>query len=136
MGESIKHIELVNLIYEYVNNLAYVENCFIEVDSPYSLEKPAKTLDGFRPDILYSFSNDLIIGEAKTEFDYNKEHSLNQYKSYLKKCDCFQGNKLFILAVPLNVFISSKNLLLKIKKVNKFDVPIIIINDFKGFDRI
>ena len=58
----------------------------------------------------------MFIGEAKTSDDILREHSINQYYSYLKKCSLNQGHATFVLAVPLEDRARANNILGKIKK--------------------
>ena len=82
--ESSTHINLVNIITKYVSSIVPVSNrCLIEVDS--SGEKSlVRSINNFIPDVYYSFDELLIIGEAKSENDFLRTHSKNQYDAYIE----------------------------------------------------
>lgn len=99
--ESLKHHNLVKKMYEYIVNgenivVSLIESDIFEVDG-----KVTRMPEGFIPDLYYKYNGLLIIGEAKTDKDFEREHSLQQYISYLKylkkysnECRC-----IFIIAV-------------------------------------
>lgn len=129
MGESAKHLELVKRIITYVGKLPNIEASLIQSDLPESIEKPDSTMEGFRPDIYYNYSNFMIIGEAKTSYDFERKHSIEQYKAYYNKCNAFNGKSIFILAIPWTESISAKNLLRRIKKNSNYEIETWVIND-------
>ena len=94
MGESNKHKVLVE----------------------YALRFIKLTMEGYRPDVFFEYNGVMFIGEAKTSDDILREHSINQYYSYLKKCSLNQGHATFVLAVPLEDRARANNILGKIKK--------------------
>ena len=117
MPESIKHYELVKeLINEARTEVPQGNWKMILTDSSESSNLPPKTSEGFRPDIYYNFDNLLVIGEAKTSNDIDRQHSRSQYESYLKECSRFNGVAIFILAVPILDGASANNILQKIRK--------------------
>ena len=73
-------------------------------------------MEGYRPDVFFEYNGVMFIGEAKTSDDILREHSINQYYSYLKKCSLNQGHATFVLAVPLEDRARANNILVKIKK--------------------
>ena len=82
--ESLKHHNLVKKMYEYIVNgenivVSLIESDIFEVDG-----KVTRMPEGFIPDLYYKYNGLLIIGEAKTDKDFEREHSLQQYISYLK----------------------------------------------------
>ena len=77
---------------------------------------PQLTMEGYRPDVFFEYNGVMFIGEAKTSDDILREHSINQYYSYLKKCSLNQGHATFVLAVPLEDRARANNILGKIKK--------------------
>ncbi len=129
MGESAKHLELVQRIITYMEKLPNIEATLIQSDLPESIEKPDSTMEGFRPDIYYNYSNFMIIGEAKTSYDFERKHSIEQYKAYYNKCNSFNGKSIFILAIPWTESISAKNLLKRIRKNSNYEIETWVIND-------
>lgn len=136
MGESAKHIELVKRIITYIEKLPQIESALIQSDLPESVEKPASTMEGFRPDIYYNHSEYMIIGEAKTSFDFDRKHSIEQYEAYYKKCYMFSGKSTFVLAIPWTECVSAKNLLRRIKRNNNYEIETWVINDIGRVDKL
>jgi hypothetical protein len=117
MSESRMHMDFVNMVFNYVCTL--VPECsrsFIEIDSPDSQKKPDRTIDNFVPDVLFDAGSSLIIGEAKTPDDVDRDHSVSQYKSYLNACKMNSGFSCLVLGVSWDTFIAAKNLIRKLKK--------------------
>jgi hypothetical protein len=117
MPESRAHMDFVEKIYSYIaENVSERSRGFIEVDSPDSLKKPQRTYENFVPDVLLDTEDYLIIGEAKTANDVDRNHSISQYTSYLRACDCHEGNCFIVVCVSWDTFISVKNIFRKIKQ--------------------
>ena len=76
MSESINHHQLVQVLKNEVQAVV-PSDCWIliQIDSPESLSLPSKTSEGYRPDIYYQFEKLLVIGEAKSSSDVEKQHS-------------------------------------------------------------
>lgn len=120
MGESRKHKILVEYVFRFIKESIGEEwDCFIETDMNDERPLPQLTMEGYRPDVFFEYDGVMFIGEAKTSDDILKEHSINQYCSYLKKCSLSKGDATFVLAVPLEDCARANNILVKIKK----DVP-------------
>lgn len=129
MGESAKHLQLVEQIIAYIQNILEVEIVLIQSDLPNCNNKPNLTMEGYRPDVYYNYRNFMVIGEAKTSADVATKHSIRQYSSYLKKCSLFSGSAILIVAVPWTESKAVRNILKKISTINNYKVEIIIIND-------
>ncbi len=128
--ESNKHHSLVKKIYEYVSTLGYIENKLIESDTFEVNGNVTRTLEGYIPDLFYSHDKILIIGEAKTDEDFEREHSLLQYKSYfnLIKEKSNMGYKcIFVIAVPWETTKAAIRLCNKLAE--NISVKIVIINE-------
>lgn len=120
MSESSNHRKLVELIIEYVGKKVGQDCiCFIETDLSDEHPLPQMTDEGFRPDVFFEYNGTLIIGEAKTSDDILREHSRQQYASYLRKCSLYLGNSEFVIAVPWTDQATANNILMKIKR----DIP-------------
>lgn len=130
MGESLQHIELVKSIFKFTKSMVNEDlACLIRVDLSDSNEKPPKVVEGYIPDLYYCNEKVLIIGEAKTTNDFDRKHSLEQYMSYIKTCDHFEGKANLILAVPWTEYVSAKNLLRRMKKQGGYDLKIVVLNN-------
>lgn len=132
MAESENHQKLIDIIVSKVKTIVNDSTfCMILIDNP-SVKfssYPEKTLDGYRPDVYYNYNNLLIIGEAKTQNDIDRKHSIDQYISYLKLCNTFQGESYFILGVNWIDTPFAKSLIKNL--IKKFDIRtnFIIVDD-------
>ena len=109
MGESNKHKVLVEYALRFIKDSVGEElSYFIETDINDGRPLPQLT--------IFEYNGVMFIGEAKTSDDILREHSINQYYSYLKKCSLNQGHATFVLAVPLEDRARANNILGKIKK--------------------
>ena len=130
MGESQAHINLVHKLRDYVS-ACYLHNDDgrILIDLPTSnTYSQTFIIDGHRPDLFVKTGcNKIIIGEAKTQDDLEREHSISQYITFLKYCSKYDSS-IFILAVPWDLTISARNLLNKItndENIVKVDIDVI-----------
>lgn len=133
MSESLKHQQLVKLIFEKTVLLVGRENeVLISVDSDNCNNLPPLTVEGYRPDVFYCFNGVLIIGEAKTSKDAAKQHSINQFESYIKKCSLFQGEATLIIAVPWTERITIYNLIQRLRKFYPGNYSVKVIDELGG----
>lgn len=128
MSESIKHMELVKIIFEYVRQLL-PENyrAFIEVDTPSSLQ--SNYVQSYRPDVFLEYKDKLIIGEAKTASDFDRLHSKSQLDAYIRKCYEYDGDAMLVVSVPWMLLFSVKNHLKRYKQKYGNKVRMIILTD-------
>lgn len=128
MSESEQHRQLVAMIIQYIKTRIKTEyTCLIETDLSDNRPIPGVTKEGFRPDVFFEYEGLLLIGEAKTYGDVLREHSLKQYKSYIRKCSLYKGKAEYIMAVPWLEQASVKNKLNIIRKDFPGDYDIIVI---------
>ena len=128
--ESKKHHTLVKKIYEYVSGLDSVSERLIESDIFEVSGSVTRMPEGVIPDLFYEHDNLVIIGEAKTDEDLEREHSLYQYQTYFN----YIRNKshigmecIFVIAVPWE---STKAALRIIKRFSEdIKVKLVIINE-------
>ena len=117
MGESKDHQQLVEILVEYVKDSVGVDLCcFIQSDASDEYTISPQTDEGFRPDVFFEYNGRLIIGEAKTENDISRRHSIEQYYSYLKKCAQYHGKAEYVMAVPWMGQAEANNIIKKISK--------------------
>lgn len=131
MPESKEHIAYVNNLYNFVCEIV-PENCkvLIYTDSFNDKDRPTSVINGFIPDLYYKFDNMLVIGEAKTNNDVDRKHSLEQYESYLLEAERFDGESVLVFSVSWVVFATLKNIIRSIKRANSFQkCKIYVIND-------
>ena len=103
MPESLSHISLVQSLVRWVgDNLMGGNRGLILVDSPDATakQKPPR-IGGFVPDLYVpdGLGSRMVIGEAKTARDLEREHSLEQIKAFLLECS-HHGGSVFVMAVP------------------------------------
>lgn len=129
MSESIEHINLVNIAFNYIKGIVPDNlNTFIECDNAVS-KKPSKVIGNYIPDVYYCFNELLIIGEAKTYQDYDRPHSHAQYKSYVEECSHFNGKSVIVICVPWQHINSAKNHFRVLKKKLNCNAEVVIINE-------
>lgn len=131
MSESRTHQLLVSKLVEHIKQIVGESlDCFIQADNCEGYSISPILEDGFRPDIYYEYNNNLIIGEAKTSNDISREHSINQYRSYLKTCQHYHGKAKFIIAVPYLDYAEANNIVKKIKKSFPGNYKVEIIKEY------
>ena len=123
MGESAEHMNFVNRLYdtakEIIPNNFHV---FIYTDRPDSVEKPPRTRENFVPDLYYCHNGLLIIGEAKTAKDVDREHSISQYESYYNEAKNFKGKAILLFAVPWFTKGTVKNIIRRLNRMNNCEI--------------
>ena len=84
--ESRVHVDLVRVAYNYLITLIPKTNVrFIKTDSS-GICSGVHIIGNYVPDLYYSFDGLLVIGEAKTESDFERKHSKDQFNAYIKQC--------------------------------------------------
>lgn len=127
--ESQTHIDLVKRVYKYiVEFVAEERRCLIETDSSGSNSK-SYVVNNFIPDVFYSFGDTLILGEAKTELDFERKHSKEQYDAYIEECRLFQGNAMLVIGVPWQVTASAKNYFRRKKQNREIMFKVVIVDE-------
>lgn len=129
--ESYTHNKLVKKIYNYIQTYKKVKKDLIECDIFEVKGKVTRMLEGFIPDVYYDYNNLTIIGEAKSENDLERIHSIKQYKSYIhhlqKKID--NGNEgILIIAVPWQASVSAYRIIKRLI-INNSKIKIIVMNE-------
>ena len=129
--ESKAHHTLVKYIYRFVSSMNEIEKSLIESDIFEINGNVTRMNEGFVPDLYYNYNNYCIIGEAKTEGDLDREHSINQYKSYISHLEkkCSNGCKcLIVIAVPWSASITAYKIIKRIIG-NKYGIRLVVINE-------
>lgn len=131
MAESQIHIDLVRLMFRYVQIEFNTDVGHILIDLPDSKNgtRPPK-IQEFRPDLYAKTKSLLIIGEAKTESDWDRRHSLEQYQTYIDECMANECLSILLIAIPWRF---EKSLKSRIKHnfqtENQYNVQIKVISD-------
>lgn len=126
MSESLKHYQLVMQLKKFVIENLNVKKELINIDIVGDRTKILFT--GYKPDLFYEYDR-TIIGEAKTSMDVDREHSIEQYKSYLRYCDLKGNSSVVVINSSWTDSIYLSKILKNIKKENNYKTHIIIIND-------
>ena len=137
MPESQKHINLVESITRWIeNNFSDVSQLIIMVDSSGSnaFQKPKK-IGGYIPDVYANVCNEtnkIIIGEAKTRYDLEREHTDKQISAFLQYC-LISSDSIFILSVPWDIVVYAKSLIKFLKeKNNANEIETVILDEIYG----
>lgn len=130
MSESSKHVELIKIIKQFVEEKEDIEKAFLRCDlmNEYKTES---LINGYRPDLFYKYKGKVIIGEAKTKNDIDRKHSIEQYKSFLEYCNLNGENAKYIISVPWTETIYAKKILKRLKIKFNYDIKILVLNDVK-----
>jgi len=116
MAESIVHINYVRKMVDYLSVLIPIgDRSLVLVDLPESSRKPDRTIGNFIPDLYYKNTGCLIIGEAKTENDIDRKHSIDQFESYIVETSLFNGESHIVICTSLYSFARIKNLIRRMK---------------------
>lgn len=133
MAESIQHKELVKKMNIWVmQNLINGTDSYVFLDSSDENKNNGtqRVVNGLQPD-LYAIDirkRIIVIGEAKTEKDIDREHSINQYQSFCKTIQIFDGPGHLVFAVPFACKPIMRNIIfgsLKIVESDKMKVHIL-----------
>ena len=115
MGESQTHISLVEALVRHVSmvlpdrDMGYL---YADLPNQSSLHLP-DIINNFRPDLYFEEGARVIVGEAKTRFDIEKKHSIEQYRAFIRHCNGFE-DATFVMAVPWDMTRLARNLLKKL----------------------
>ena len=135
MGESVEHMKFVNRLLdtakEIIPNNFHV---FIYSDRPDSIEKPPRTKENFVPDLYYCHDGLLIIGEAKTAKDVDREHSISQYESYYDEAVRFNGKAILLFAIPWFTKGTVKNIIRRLNNEKKGNIEARFITEIGEVD--
>ena len=132
MAESETHIKYVRQAERFVIGILPKEVCpHLKVDSPSSNDIPPQLLsDAYRPDLYLHYKDWHIIGEAKTDDDCARSHSIEQYKTYFNELESFGlANSLLIVSCSMIVSPTVSNLLLRMKKQYSYQSKVLVVNE-------
>ena len=134
MAESAVHMEYVKQLWDYVKGmLTSDEHVHILVDTPSSSYLPPAVVNNYRPDLYYNHDLYLIIGEAKTDEDFDRPHSVSQYKAYFDECQSFMGMSIVVFSCSWRVSSSFANLVRNIRRLGSYRTKVYIINELGLF---
>lgn len=127
--ESQTHINLVNIAAEYIKSIVpEYEHSLIYMDSAGN-NNSVRVIGNYIPDVYYNYGNKLVIGEAKTLNDFERQHSKEQFEAYMNEFLLFQGECILVVSVPWQLVITAKNYFSILRRKMGVVVDIIIINE-------
>ncbi len=127
--ESQAHIELVKVVYQYIFEKIEEENrALIEVDSSGS-NNSFRVQENFIPDVYYSFRDKMFIGEAKTELDFERKHSKDQFDSYIEELKLFEGDACLVISVPWQIIATAKNYFRRKKLKERLNIQMVVLDE-------
>ncbi len=135
MSESLIHKRYINFIYQKCLTLIpsnHSKLILMDRSEDLLIRDIPPIIYGYRPDLFYEFNSLLIIGEAKTENDFQTKHSLNQYKKYLKYCSKYLGESYLIICCPWRCTSTLKYIISNLNKEYKNVTNIIILDELSG----
>lgn len=117
MPESATHAELVRSIVAYAaSELGPMTSIAVREDAvrPIRGEKPPR-IGGYTPDVhaVDVPTTKTLVGEAKTQADLEREHTLRQVSSFLEYL-ALTPNGIFVLAVPLAARATARRLVVEL----------------------
>ncbi len=129
--ESLAHINLVKIAYKFLITLIPSENIGLIKTDTSGRCNGVRVIGNYVPDLYYDFGGLLVIGEAKTESDFERKHSKAQFDAYIEQCKLHEGRAILIISVPWQLLITAKNYF-RLKR-KKFDINFeIIVLDEQG----
>lgn len=117
MGETHVHVLLVRKIVEWI--LSEDPYALVCMDSSYSkdIRNRPPNIRGHIPDV-FATASDLTketIGEAKTRWDIENEHTENQLKAFISY-SAINKNVKVVIAVPWDMRACARNMTKKLKR--------------------
>lgn len=131
MGESAKHVDLINLMKDKICFNEDVDAALMLIDDPSDRKNGPPTINGFKPDLYYDFNQLLIIGEAKTKDDLLNEHTKSQIETYIKLCANYAGQSRLYLAVPWMESVLANGLIKKISKKLGVSIDYFVVDELQ-----
>ncbi len=107
----------VRNIVEYISTMPFVMPELIESDLPEYSTRTTQALNRYYPDVYYCDNSSIIIGEAKTDNDIYKPHTMSQLDAYISHLGIFKLRRHLILSGSFYAFPELKNLIIRKKRV-------------------
>ena len=131
MAESLLHMELVRKIALYIKDtIPNFTTSLLDADLP-ECGRTANCVNGYYPDIRYSDRKVVVIGEAKTQYDIDNDHTEAQLNSYIDEVLTYNLQRHIIYCVPFVSFAQMKNALRNLKTHrNLGDITFHVLDNF------
>jgi len=116
MAESLLHMDLVRTIVNYIATITPSFSAqLLDADLPEYGRTP-RVIHGYYPDVRYMDREVMVIGEAKTQYDIDNEHTESQLEAYIEEINTYQYQKHIVYCVPFLSFIKVKNKIKRLKQ--------------------
>lgn len=116
--ESEAHKQFVRNAVGYIQRTFGVEEIQMAVDSGESGKIPPIVIDGFRADIYVHTPKYIIIGEAKTDNDINKKHTIAQLEAYIKEVKTYNKERHIVMSSSWSCYATMRNFLRNFRKLH------------------
>ena len=131
MAEGAEHKDNVKKLYNYICGIVPSGNLRLIIVDNEGFSNPNPIFEGVIPDVSYYHKDVMILGEAKSMKDFDRPHSLRQYKAYVETCESFDGESTFILLVHWDTFLSAQKIIRRMLPENYKGEYIIISSNGK-----
>ena len=131
MAESLFHMDLVRTIALYIKQITPDYSAsLLDAELPEYGRTP-QCLYGYYPDIRYRDNNSIIIGEAKTQYDIDNDHTEAQLNAYIDELLTYNLQRHIIYCVPFVSYSQMKNYLRHIKEQRELtDIAFHVLDNF------
>jgi len=114
--ESEAHKQFVRNAVEYIKRTFGVEENQMSIDLGEPGKTPPTVIDGFRADIYVHTPKYIIIGEAKTDNDIVKKHTLAQLAAYIKEVKTFDQERHIVMSSSWSSYATMRNFIRNYRK--------------------
>lgn len=120
--ESLNHMSFVRKIADYVsaipNDFTYNLLC-VELPGDYS--RCPQIIGRSIPDVYYNDSNYIILGEAKTDNDIDRDHTQIQLDDYINEVRTYDAERIIVFCTSIIGFSRMKNIIVTKKMREELD---------------
>lgn len=119
----------MKVAYQYISSqLTELDRPLISTDSNGNLSS-YRAQGNYIPDVYFSDALVMYIGEAKTEKDFARKHSQEQFLSYIRELKLFNGNGVLVVSIPWQLVATAKNYFRRLKMKENCDSQVVILNE-------
>lgn len=130
--ESLTHMSLVKRIADYVSTIPsdFTHNLLC-VELPGAYNRCPQIIGRSIPDVFYHDSTCIILGEAKTDNDIDRDHTQTQLDDYINEVRTYDVERNIVLCTSIIGFSRMKNIIVTKKmRENLNDIRFHIIDCF------
>ena len=110
--ESLTHMSFVKKIADYVVTIPndFTRNLLC-VELPGEYNRCPQIIGRSIPDVYYNDPNCVIVGEAKTDNDIDRDHTLIQLNDYINEVRTYDAERNIVLCTSIIGFSRMKNII-------------------------